>query len=81
MSDSKVFWFKKRDYGWGWTPSNRYGWSVVLVYIFTILSTTMFFEAFSRLQFGFFIFISTVTLLIICYLKGEAPSWSWGKNE
>ena len=30
---SKKYWFKAKQYGWGWSPSSWQGWAVICLYI------------------------------------------------
>ncbi len=31
------YWFKRKPFGWGWTPVKWQGWLVILVYIVPIM--------------------------------------------
>lgn len=75
----KKIWFKRKLYGWGWTPCTWQGWLVLLVWIvlFVSLAYTMDHEWIKNLT---FVFIMTAILLFICYKKGEKPRWQWGKR-
>lgn len=72
-------WFKRKLYGWGWTPSTWEGWLVILVWsvLFVSLAMKMDHEWVKNLT---FVFISTGILIFICYKKGEKPKWQWGKR-
>ena len=75
-------WFKRKIYGWGWTPVKWQGWVTILIFILFLLwngfnlgetptnSDILWF--FGRLIFAIII------LFIICYKKGETPRWQWG---
>ena len=77
-------WFKRKLYGWGWTPAKWQGWVVVLSFIgFVVLGgldLSSVEEPTDNLIRWFFIkiIVALVLLLIICYKKGEKPRWQWG---
>ena len=73
-------WFRRKLYGWGWTPCTWEGWMVLLGW------TVFFVLAISNLDHEWlkniiFIIIFTVILIEICYQKGERPRWQWGKRK
>ena len=80
-------WFRAKDYGWGWTPSSWQGWLVLAIFFFLFIGN--FFRLGLHLETGdnkvitFVIesFIMSLTLVLICYIKGEKPEWRWGKRK
>ncbi len=77
------YWFRKKLYGWGWTPVTWQGWLVVGVYILCITLFAFTIDENSppnELMFTFFLPIALLTavLIRIAYKKGEKPSWQWG---
>lgn len=79
----KGYWFKRKCFGWGWTPATWEGWLVTFVYVglvvlfaFTIDETSPPREVF----FTFFLplLLLTATFIRIAYKKGERPTWQWG---
>ncbi len=80
-------WFKRKKYGWGWTPATWQGWLVLAVYLVFIVRMFRHIDAQSHsgsdTLIGFFIplIVSTAILLIVCYLTGESPRWQWGNEE
>jgi hypothetical protein len=82
----KGLWFKRRLYGWGWTPATWQGWLIVAVYIALVLAFASTVDDNSPLREVFFTFIFpvvllTVTLIRICYKKGEEPRFQWGNPK
>jgi hypothetical protein len=78
------YWFKRKLYGWGWTPARKEGWLVIAVYLFAVIVlATRVNEnaALSELAWSFFIPLGAMTffLILVCYLKGEKPRWQWGE--
>lgn len=77
------YWFKRKIYGYGWTPVTWQGWAVTIGYIvaMVLLALTIEDNAEPRdLAFTVFLpyLLLTVTLVRIVYTKGEKPKWQWG---
>ncbi len=79
-------WFKRKLYGWGWTPVTWQGWLVTFVYVglvalfaLTIDDTSPRREVF--LSFVLPLLILTTCFLRIAYKKGETPKWQWGRKK
>lgn len=81
------YWFKRKLYGWGWTPVRWQGWCIIFLYILLILVLVLTREedipgnpdsGSNFLTFALPIIISTISLVIIAYKKGEKPRWQWG---
>ena len=77
---NKKLWFRRKLYGWGWTPCSWQGWLVILIWVI------LFIPAVSNLDREIyknylFIFLSIAVLIAICYKKGEKPKWQWGKRR
>lgn len=83
-STSTKLWFKRKKYGWGWTPSTWQGWLSIAVYIFLLclypLSVTDE-KSFSVGVFSIIAIVLTAGLFVLCYIKGEKPAWSWGDDK
>lgn len=78
-------WFKRKLYGWGWTPVTWQGWMVIGVWLGLVLFFSLSIDETSPLREVVFTFLIplvflTVLLIRICYLKGEKPRWQWGKD-
>lgn len=85
----KNYWFKRRRYGWGWTPVTREGWIAVLIPLVIIVSAALYVlpqkptvpTSLQVITFGL-VFLSVVFMLIgVSYAKGPLPRWRWGKTE
>lgn len=80
----KEYWFRRKLYGWGWTPVRWQGWAVVLVFVvlliwsgFSISDSSEITE--QQLTWFFVRLVVLVgTLFFICFKKGEKPRWQWG---
>jgi hypothetical protein len=80
------YWFKRKLYGWGWTPVKWQGWAVIIVYVLVLalLASTLDEGApFREVAFMFLLplAILTAAFIRICYKKGEKPKWSWGEKR
>lgn len=78
------FWFKRKLYGWGWTPAKWQGWAIILVFILFVLWTgfdlASYKEPTNTQLFWFFakLVIAVFILIAICYKTGEKPRFQWG---
>lgn len=72
----KKLWFKRKLYGWGWTPVTWQGWAVLVLYILFLTRAFGEGETFSSFSPG--LVVVTVFLILICYATGEEPRWQWG---
>ncbi len=82
-NDMKNYWFRAKRYGWGWgLPLNWQGWIVLITYIGLIVAGTFIFPPEENTVF-FIIWTAafSVIFLAICWIKGEPPSWRWGKYK
>ena len=79
----KDIWFKAKEYGYGWYPSNFIGWSVILIWIFIEIISFLIIDNNSHsvsdtlIKFIPFSIILIIILIYICYKKGEKPAWRW----
>jgi uncharacterized membrane protein YhaH (DUF805 family) len=76
------YWFKRKLYGWGWTPAKPEGWFVLIAYGAFIIFVAARLESQEITMQDFFapLAISTMLLIWICYIKGEKPRWQWGER-
>jgi len=77
------YWFKRKLYGWGWTPATWQGLLITVVYIGLIILFALTIDESSENREIVFTFLLpfillTVTFIRIAYKKGEKPSWQWG---
>lgn len=85
-NNTKSIWFKRKLYGWGWTPVTWQGWLMTLLYagIIVLFATTL--QEDSSFKEILFTYILPVTLLTFAffyflYKKGEKPRWQWGEDK
>lgn len=83
----KRYWFKAKNYGWGWYPVTWQGWLILLGYIsligWLVKDLDRELTSMSDRMLGFFVSLIflTTTLILICFLTGEDPRWRWGKDK
>lgn len=76
-------WFKRKTYGWGWTPATWQGWAVLGIYTGGVLTIFLDSETYADPNPPAFLllFILTAFLLTVTLLTGERPRWQWGKSR
>ncbi len=78
------YWFKRKLYGWGWTPAKWQGWAVLAAFIALVCIDTSILDSNpqpSPVQITLFfakIILNVAILILICYKTGEKPKWMWG---
>ncbi len=82
MSD---LWFKRKLYGWGWTPVTWQGWLTIGVWFVVVMTFALTIDESSPPREVFFTFLMPITfvtlaLIRVCYAKGEPPRWQWGED-
>ncbi len=80
MSD---LWFKRRRYGWGWTPVTWQGWAVLACYVALVVAGSLAFGDGGPGEVALFLLlvaILTVTLVQISLARGPKPRWRWGRS-
>lgn len=83
MKQSKL-WFKRRRYGYGWTPITWQGWTVVALFLGIVLTSAFRMPEgpSTKDMVSYFVFISTLTIILVTvtYKTGPKPKWRWGKK-
>lgn len=77
------FWFKRKQYGWGWQPASKEGWIVTALYLVAIIAAASHFLTGEGGEGSFekfigFTFVSVVLFIVIAWKTGEPPRWQWG---
>lgn len=86
LKDNKEgYWFKRKLYGWGWTPAKPQGWLSVVFYLVAVIYFAVRLDPLAGedtvvREFIVPLLIATLLLLLVSYLKGEKPKWQWGKH-
>lgn len=72
-------WFRRKKYGWGWTPSTWQGWAVLAAYLVLLIGVFRTVDGRSHsgsdTLYGISIpfVVLTAMLIAICYARGEKP--------
>ena len=83
----KHIWFKRKTFGWGWTPATWQGWIILAVYIYLLvllfrsIDATSHSDSDTLIAFALPFIVLTLALMGICRLFGEKPRWSWGDDS
>ena len=65
----KNYWFKRKLYGWGWTPATWQGWLLTFLFIGIVLILALFIDESSSQKEIIFNLILPIILLSLIYLK------------
>jgi hypothetical protein len=78
------YWFKRKIYGWGWTPATGEGWLTLAVFVGLLVLNAWRIDSLSHSASDMLVnFLPQTVLLVliliaICYKTGEPPRWQWG---
>lgn len=80
------YWFKRKLYGYGWTPATTAGWLVVGVYVVFLFGVMLYVQSHSEeAEFSnkivLIILAATILLIAISWRTGEPLKWQWGRKD
>lgn len=77
------YWFPAKRYGWGWgLPTAWQGWVVLLVYAAAVALLIWLAPPDAHpFLFTGSVTVASLLLVLVCWLKGEPPSWRWGNRR
>ena len=79
------YWFKRKRYGWGWTPATWQGWLSVSVFVSVLLLASLSLLPEQNPQPAKFVLVAvaaTFCFLMLCVRTGESLRFQWGdKNK
>lgn len=85
---SEKLWFKRRRYGWGWTPVTWQGWLCVVIFLAVIVSSVYTIPMKPNepttgqiLLFSMYVGSAILILLGVSFMKGPSPKFRWGKKS
>jgi hypothetical protein len=79
MSQRNRYWFPAKRYGWGWgLPTAWQGWLVMLGALGGVAAAALRLLPRHPIEFQIVVFAIVGLLTLVCYIKGEPPSWRWG---
>ncbi|MGZ3856749.1 MAG: hypothetical protein ACXVKO_10870, partial [Bacteriovorax sp.] len=77
-------WFRRKRYGWGWTPITWQGWAVTTLFVAVPLAVKLIVKelGYSKDVQNFSLLAALplviVGLVVVCLRYGERPRWQWG---
>lgn len=81
------YWFKRRRYGYGWTPVTWQGWSAVASFLTIVLVASTVLKdtpgnsySLESLVYLTLIVLAAVSLVVISVKKGPSAKWRWGSK-
>lgn len=83
----KGYWFRRKLYGWGWTPATRDGWFTMLIFVVLVSLNAWRIDLQASSPRDLLInfipqtFFLVLILLFVCYKTGEKPRWQWGPSK
>lgn len=81
------YWFKRKLYGWGWTPARWQGWLVILVFLLLVVLNFYRRDSYAHSASDTLrpFLLETAALILIlffiCRKTGEKPRWQWGCSQ
>jgi hypothetical protein len=82
--NEKTFWFKRKKYGYGWTPCSWQGWLLTISYIVLAIAPVAFSKNwYLHYRFFYYIYLAFLTGINIFLTLKHAPKgrWSWGDDS
>jgi hypothetical protein len=81
------YWFRRKLYGWGWTPATWQGWATIALFLLLLIANAYRIDSASHSAsdtlrpFLIHTFLMVLALIAVCYKTGESPRWQWGEGE
>jgi hypothetical protein len=76
MADPDQYWFPAKRRGWGWGPPTVWqGWVVLVGILAANITVGVLLLPYHVVGFLCFVLAMVLLMLLICYVKGEPPSW------
>jgi hypothetical protein len=80
MPPEGKLWFRRKSFGWGWTPASIEGWLSMGAYILVVVALSPL-RPHNPLAFYSGVMIATGVMIALGFLKGEPPRWQWGRRN
>ncbi|HVV14846.1 MAG TPA: hypothetical protein VHD55_00325 [Candidatus Paceibacterota bacterium] len=83
------YWFKAKQYGYGWYPATKEGFLVMLLWMLSFIAGALLLvhlivtsgNVWGILLLIPYIAVTTGLLFWICYKRGEPARWRWGEDK
>lgn len=80
------YWFKRKMYGWGWTPATWQGWTVILLFLIALIALVWDIDESASFEMvvkeiGLPFVALIILLVVISWRTGEPPKWTWYKPK
>lgn len=84
----KKYWFKRRLYGFGWTPVCWQGWATVVLFLIIIIGGSLILpdkpamnSFYIEIIYFAMLVVSTICIVLVSLIKGPKPKWRWGRSK
>ena len=81
-------WFRRKRFGWGWTPATWEGWLSTAIFLGAIYWNARRFGLAAQTgketkstEFILESILMVIVFIFVCYKKGEKPVWQWGNSK
>lgn len=82
MSNDKRYWFRAKQYGYGWSlPAVWQGWAVLGAWVAALVAARLYLRPGHIAEYRGVVAAMLLLLVLICYWKGEPARWRWGKPD
>ena len=87
MENTKGYWFKAYQRGYGWFPASWKGWAVIIIYFFNVYFGVSLAGRITHDKIQTLILylpvltLTTIMYFIIVIKTGEKAKWRWRKGE
>lgn len=81
------YWFKAKNYGYGWYPATKEGWTVMAIFGIALVLSGFLSAQIAKSEDEFaiiytlFTLFESIVLIFVCYKTGEKPGWRWGNKK
>lgn len=79
MTRMERYWFRRRRYGYGWTPCTWQGWLSLAVFLIVVIGGVSVWH--STVGSIVTVAVAGVVFIGLCIVKGERPGWRWGRRD
>jgi hypothetical protein len=80
MTQEDNYWFRAKQYGWGWGPPVTWqGWVVSMVWFAAVIGGAIRLLPTHPIAFAVFTLLMGGVMTLICYVTGEPPRWRNGE--